>query len=129
MYNARAPASPPAPAPPTASAQLRDDLQGLTLDEFYFDSYQRETFAMHEVVLEMLLTYDRSVLTPGIICAQHQISRRTSTTLACRVNDVDRHGAGIPIEAFQVHVAVLRLAAQQALPLQTAGHAIGDTEE
>ena len=88
----------PAPAPPTASEQLREDLQGLPLDEFYFDSYeallqrtpelivwrglkevfppdsiglnnvsdayQRETFAMHAVVLEMLLTYDRSVLTP-----------------------------------------------------------------
>jgi uncharacterized protein (DUF885 family) len=88
---------PSPPASPTASELLRDDLQGLPLDEFYFDSYeallqripevivwrgltevfppdsiglnnvsdayQRETFAMHEVVLEMLLTYDRSTLT------------------------------------------------------------------
>jgi uncharacterized protein (DUF885 family) len=95
---ATAPPPPPPPMEPTASEQLRDDLQGLTLDEFYFDSYdallqrtpelivwrgltgvfppdsiglnnlsdayQRETFAMHEVVLEMLLTYDRSALTP-----------------------------------------------------------------
>jgi len=72
-------------------------LQGLPLDEFYFesydallqrtpelivwrgltvvfppdstglnnvsDAYQRETFAMHQVVLEMLRTYDRSALT------------------------------------------------------------------
>jgi len=89
---------PPAPPPPpTASEQLRIDLQGLSLDEFYFesydallqrtpelivwrglagvfppdsiglnnvsDAYQRETFAMHEVVLETLRAYDRSALT------------------------------------------------------------------
>jgi uncharacterized protein (DUF885 family) len=79
------------------SEQLRIDLQGLSLDDFYFesygallqrtpelivwrgltgvfppdsiglnnvsDAYQRETFAMHQVVLEMLRAYDRSVLT------------------------------------------------------------------
>ena len=88
---------PPPPASPTESEQLRIDLQGLPLDEFYFesydallqrtpelivwrgltgvfppdsiglnnvsDAYQRETFAMHQVVLEMLRTYDRSGLT------------------------------------------------------------------
>lgn len=87
----------PPPPPPTVSEQLRIDLQGLSLDEFYFesygallqrtpelivwrgltgvfpldsiglnnvsDAYQRETFAMHQVVLEMLRTYDRSALT------------------------------------------------------------------
>ena len=87
----------PPPLPPTVSEQLRIDLQGLSLDEFYFesygallqrtpelivwrgltgvfpldsiglnnvsDAYQRETFAMHQVVLEMLRTYDRSALT------------------------------------------------------------------
>jgi len=92
------PTTPPPPAPPTASEQLRIDLQGLSLDEFYFasydallqrtpelivwrglagvfppdsiglnnvsDAYQRETFAMHQVVLEGLRTYDRSVLIP-----------------------------------------------------------------
>jgi uncharacterized protein (DUF885 family) len=88
---------PPPPLPPTVSEQLRIDLQGLSLDEFYFesygallqrtpelivwrgltgvfpldsiglnnvsDAYQRETFAMHQVVLEMLRAYDRSALT------------------------------------------------------------------
>jgi uncharacterized protein (DUF885 family) len=93
-----APPSPPlTPPQPTASEQLRIDLQGLPLDEFYFESYdallqrtpelvvwrgltgvfppdsiglnnlanayQRETFAMRQVVLEMLQTYDRSALT------------------------------------------------------------------
>ena len=91
------PPPPPPPQAPTASEQLRIDLQGLPLDEFYFesydallqrtpelivwrgltgvfppdsiglnnlsDAYQRETFAMHQVVLEMLQTYDRSALT------------------------------------------------------------------
>lgn len=91
------PPPPPLPIPPTASEQLRIDLQDLPLGEFYFesydallqrtpelivwrgltgvfppdsiglndlsDAYQRETFAMHKVVLEMLRTYDRSVLT------------------------------------------------------------------
>jgi uncharacterized protein (DUF885 family) len=88
---------PPPPLPPTASEQLRVDLQGMPLDEFYFesynallqrtpelivwhglagvfppdsiglndvsDAYQRETFAMHQVVLDLLRTYDRAVLT------------------------------------------------------------------
>ena len=91
------PPPPPLPPPPTVSEQLRIDLQGLPLDEFYFesygallqrtpelivwrgltgvfppdsiglnnvsDAYQRETFAMHQVVLEMLRTFDRSALT------------------------------------------------------------------
>jgi len=91
------PPPPPPPLPPTVSEQLRIDLQGLPLDEFYFesynallqrtpelivwrglagvfppdsiglnnvsDAYQRETFAMHQVVLDLLRTYDRSVLT------------------------------------------------------------------
>jgi len=88
---------PPPPPPPTASEQLAQDLQGLTLDEYYFrsfdalitrspedvvwealeatfplddvglndlsDDYQRETFAMFQVVLDALLGYDRSALT------------------------------------------------------------------
>ena len=91
------PPPPPPPPPPTVSEQLRIDLQGLPLDEFYFesydallqrtpelivwrgltgvfppdsiglnnvsDAYQRETFAMHQVVLDMLRAYDRSALT------------------------------------------------------------------
>ena len=90
--------SPPPPMPPSAAEQLRSDLQGLPLDDFYTesynallqrtpelivwrglsgvfppdsiglnivsDAYQRETFAMHQVVLDMLRTYDRSALTP-----------------------------------------------------------------
>ena len=94
-----APASPapPTAAGPTASEVLALELKGLTLDEFYFESfealitrspetvvwqalssvfplddvglddlsedYRRETFAMHQVVLDALLGYDRSVLT------------------------------------------------------------------
>jgi len=91
------PPPPPPASPPTVSEQLRIDLQGLPLDEFYFesynallqrtpelivwrglagvfppdsiglndvsDAYQRETFAMHQVVLDLLRTYDRSGLT------------------------------------------------------------------
>ncbi len=87
----------PPPPPPTAAEKLRSDLQGLSLDEFYVesyaalmrrtpeliiwrglsdlippnfvglnnlsDAYQRETFAMHQVVLDVLRTYDRSILT------------------------------------------------------------------
>ena len=90
-------APPPPPAASSASQKLRSDLQGLTLDEFYSESYaallrrtpefivwrglsdlippntiglndlsdafQRETFAMHQVVLDVLRTYDRSILT------------------------------------------------------------------
>ncbi len=90
------PPPPTSPQPPTVSEQLRINLQGLPLDEFYFESYdallqrtpelivwrgltavfppdsiglnnvanayQRETFAIHQVVLEMLQTYDRSAL-------------------------------------------------------------------
>ena len=92
-------AVPPQPSPPPSAAEkLQSDLQGLSLDEFYVesyaallrrtperviwlglsdlippniiglndlsDSYQRETFAMHQVVLEQLRTYDRLALTP-----------------------------------------------------------------
>ena len=90
------PAAPP-PPPPTAAELLAEQLQGLTLDEFYFESfgalfrrspedivwdalestfplddvsldnlsddYQRETFAMYQVVLDALGTYDRSTMT------------------------------------------------------------------
>ncbi|MEM7433115.1 MAG: DUF885 domain-containing protein [Pseudomonadota bacterium] len=88
----------PPPPPPllTASEQLREDLQGLSLDEFYVesfgallkrtpesvvtqtledvypldgaglnnysDSYQRETFAMYQIVLDALRSYDRNSL-------------------------------------------------------------------
>jgi len=92
-----APPPPPPPSPPTASEQLRTALQGLSLDEFFVqsydallqrtpelivwrglsgvfppdsiglndvsDAYQRETFAMHQVVLDVLRTYDRAALT------------------------------------------------------------------
>ncbi len=85
------------PPGPTAAEQLGEDLQGLSLDDFYFESYkallsrspesvvwltltdifpvdnasldnlsdgyQRETFAMYQVVLEALQGYDRSSLT------------------------------------------------------------------
>jgi len=91
------PPPPPPPPPPTASEQLAQDLQGLTLDEFFFDSFEallrrspedivweaveavfpldevglnnlsddylRETFAMRQVVLDALHTYDRASLT------------------------------------------------------------------
>ncbi len=91
------PPGPPPPPPPTASEQLAQDLQGLTLDELYFqsfdalitrspedvvwealeatfplddvglndlsDAYQRETYAMFQVVLDALRGYDRSALT------------------------------------------------------------------
>ncbi len=93
--------APPAPTPPPtgpgAAELLAEDLQGLTLDEFYFESFkalirrspetvtwealesvfpldavelddisdefQRETFSMYSVVLDMLRSYDRSALT------------------------------------------------------------------
>ena len=89
---------PPAPPGPSASEMLAQDLQGLTLDEFYdasfaalmyrsperivanalqgvypldaanlddlSDAYVRETFAMFDVVLDALQTYDRGTLTP-----------------------------------------------------------------
>ena len=35
-----APAPPPAPTPPTASEKLAVDLQGLTLEDFYFESFK-----------------------------------------------------------------------------------------
>lgn len=91
------PPAPPPPPPPTASEQLAQDLQGLTLDEMYFesfgallkrspedvvwealetsfpldnvglndlsDAYERETFAILQVVLDALRTYDRTALT------------------------------------------------------------------
>ena len=91
------PPPPPPPPPPSASELLAQDLQGLTLDEMYFESfgalikrspedvvwealetvfpldevglndlsdgYERETFAMLQVVLDALRTYDRSTLT------------------------------------------------------------------
>ena len=93
--------SSPQPLPPTGpspSEQLAQDLQGLALDDFYFesfealilrspetvvwealesvfplqavelddisDAYQRETFAMYQVVLDALRGYDRDLLTP-----------------------------------------------------------------
>jgi uncharacterized protein (DUF885 family) len=90
------PPPPPPPPPPSASELLAQDLQGLALDEFYFesfgallkrspedvvwealesvfplddvglddlsDAYARETFAMLQVVLDALQTYDRSTL-------------------------------------------------------------------
>ena len=89
---------PPPPAGPSPSEQLAEDLQGLALDDFYFesfealilrtpetvvwealesvfplpavtlddvsDAYERETFAMYQVVLDALRGYDREVLTP-----------------------------------------------------------------
>lgn len=89
-------APPPTPVTPSASEQLAEDLQGLTLDEFYdesfaalitrspetvvwealeslfplqgaelddvSDAFQRETFAMHQVVLDALRSYDRDAL-------------------------------------------------------------------
>ena len=89
---------PPPPPDPTASEQLATELQGLSLDELYFESfkalstrspegvvwqaledtfpldgaelddlsdeYQRETFAMHQVVLDALSNFDRTSLTP-----------------------------------------------------------------
>ena len=92
------PPPPPPPPPPSAAQLLAEDLQGLSLDAFYFESFkalilrspedivwqaledtfpldgvglddlsedfQRETFAMYEVVLDALRTYDRSALTP-----------------------------------------------------------------
>jgi uncharacterized protein (DUF885 family) len=91
------PPPPPPPPPPSAADVLAEELQGLTLDDFYFESfgallkrspedivwdalestfpldgvqlnnlsdgYQRETFAMYQVVLEALRNYDRSSLT------------------------------------------------------------------
>jgi hypothetical protein len=91
-----APPPPPPPPPPSAAELLAEELQGLTLDDFYFesfgallrrspedvvwealesiyplddvglnnlsDAYQRETFAMFQVVLDALRTYDRSTL-------------------------------------------------------------------
>ena len=94
-------ATPPVVTPPpapTAADQLKTDLAGLPLDQFYeasfaaltyrepetiiwnaltslypldsaglnivSDAYQRETFAMVQVVLDALQTYDRSALTP-----------------------------------------------------------------
>ena len=91
------PPPPPPPPPPTASELLAQDLEGLSLDDMYFesfaallkrspedvvwealesvfpldeiglndlsDAYQRETFAMLQVVLDALHTYDRSSLT------------------------------------------------------------------
>lgn len=93
--------SSPQPLPPTGpspSEQLAQDLQGLALDDFYFesfealilrspetvvwealesvfplqavelddisDAYQRETFAMYQVVLDALRGYDRDLLAP-----------------------------------------------------------------
>jgi uncharacterized protein (DUF885 family) len=90
------PPPPPASTGPSASEQLAEDLQGLALDEFYFESFgalikrspetvtwealesvfpldavelddlsdefQRETFSMYGVVLDMLRDYDRSAL-------------------------------------------------------------------
>ncbi len=89
------------PAQPgvSASEQLAEDLIGLSLDDFYAesfkaltyrspegiiwdaltsvypldsvglddlsDAYTRETYAMHQVVLDALRGYDRSALTPG----------------------------------------------------------------
>ena len=91
------PTPPPASTQPDASEQLAEDLQGLTLDQLYFESfkalirrspetvtwealesvfpldgaelddlsdeYQRETFSMYSVVLEILRSYDRAALT------------------------------------------------------------------
>jgi uncharacterized protein (DUF885 family) len=94
-------ATPPVVTPPpapTAADQLKTDLAGLPLDQFYeasfaaltyrepetiiwnaltslypldsaglnivSDAYQRETFAMVQVVLDALRTYDRNALTP-----------------------------------------------------------------
>ena len=91
------PLPPAAPTGPTASEQLAEDLQGLPLDHFYFESFkalvlrspetvvwealestfplqavelddlsdefQRETFAMYQVVLDGLRSYDRDTLT------------------------------------------------------------------
>jgi uncharacterized protein (DUF885 family) len=91
------PPPPPPPPPPSAADVLAEELQGLTLEDFYFESfgallkrspedivwdalestfpldgvqlnnlsdgYQRETFAMYQVVLEALRNYDRSSLT------------------------------------------------------------------
>ena len=88
---------PPPAAPPTAAEELAADLQGLALDDFYFESYKalisrtpetivwraltdvfpladaelndlsddyrRDTFEMHQVTLDALSTYDRSLLT------------------------------------------------------------------
>ena len=90
------PPPPPPPPPPSASELLAQQLEGLALDEFYFqsfealttrspelivwrglsdvfpvdsadlddlsDDFQRETFAMHQVVLDALKTYDRTTL-------------------------------------------------------------------
>ena len=90
------PTPPPASTGPSASEQLAEDLQDITLDEFYFESFealikrspetvtwealesvfpldrvelddlsdefQRETFAMYSVVLDMLRSYDRTAL-------------------------------------------------------------------
>jgi uncharacterized protein (DUF885 family) len=87
---------PPVAAPPTPAEILATNLQGLTLTDFYFesykalilrspelvvwealtatfplndvdlddlsDTYQRDTFAMYQVVLDALRTYDRSIL-------------------------------------------------------------------
>ena len=84
------------PDPPTTSEQLAEDLEGLTLSDFYEQSfaaltyrspegiiwnaltsiypldnvglddmsveYKRETFAIHQVVLDALKTYDKSTL-------------------------------------------------------------------
>ena len=92
------PPPPPPPPAPTASQQLAEDLQGLGIDEFYFESFkaltlrspesvvwqaledsfpldgaelddlsdefQRETFAMYQVVLDALRAFDRAALTP-----------------------------------------------------------------
>ncbi len=89
---------PQPPTGPSPSEQLALDLQGLALDDFYFesfealilrspetvvwealesvfplqavtlddvsDAYQRETFAMYQVVLDALRSHDRNVLTP-----------------------------------------------------------------
>lgn len=91
------PPPPPPPPGPSAAELLAEELQGLTLDDFFFesfgallkrspedvvwdalestfplddvllndlsDAYQRETFAMYQVVLDALRTYDRSMLT------------------------------------------------------------------
>ena len=95
-YDAGPPPPPPPPTPPSASEILAQNLEGLALDEFYFqsfealttrspelivwrglsdvfpvdsadlddlsDDFQRETFAMHQVVLDALKTYDRTAL-------------------------------------------------------------------